>query len=165
MKVVIFCGGYGTRLWPVSRKSTPKQFIPLVRGKSFFEITYARYRKVFKPEEIFVSTEDNQVGYVRKQAPEIPETNIILEPERKDLLAACGLATAIVNKYYPGETVLISWAKHLISKESVFLDAIAVAGEYAGKTGLIVSVDSKPSYPSVHNGWVGLGKVLEAGEG
>lgn len=160
MKVVIFCGGYGTRLWPVSRKSTPKQFIPLVRGKSFFEITYARYRKIFKPEEIFVSTEENQVCYVHKQAPEIPETNIILEPERKDLLAACGLATAIVNKYYPGETVLISWAKHLIARESVFLDAIAAAGEYADKSGLIVSIDSKPSYPSVYNGWVRLGKVL-----
>jgi mannose-1-phosphate guanylyltransferase len=160
MKVVIFCGGYGTRLWPISRKSAPKQFIPLVRGKSFFEITYSRYKKIFKPEEIFVSTEESQAQYVRRQAPEIPEKNIICEPERKDILAACGLATTVVNKYFPGETVLISWAKHLIARESVFLDAVAAAGEYAGKTGLIVSVDSKPSYPSVHNGWVKLGKKL-----
>ena len=160
MKVVIFCGGFGTRLWPISRKSVPKPFVPLVKGKSFFEITYERFRKEFKPEEIFVSTDEMYVANVKKQAPEIPDRNIIAEPERKDLLAACGLATAIVNKYFPGETVLVSWAKHLITRESVFLKAVRAAGEYAEKTGLIVSVDSKPSYPSVHNGWVHLGKVL-----
>lgn len=160
MKVVIFCGGRGTRLWPVSRVSLPKPFVPLVHGKSFFQITYARYRKAFKPEEIFVSTEEAYVSYVRRQAPEIPRKNIIAEPERKDLMAACGLVTAIVNKYHPGEAVLISWAKHLIAKESVFLNAVVAAGEFAEETGLIVSVDSKPEYASVHNGWVKLGKKI-----
>jgi len=161
MKVVIFCGGRGTRLWPMSRTSVPKPFVKLVRGKSFFEITYQRYRKVYSPEEIFISTEDRYVSFVRKQAPEVPRRNIISEPERKDILAACGLATVVVNKYYPGEPVLISWAKHLMSKESVFLNAVEAAGEYAEKTGLIVSVDSKAIYPSVHQGWVKMGKTLE----
>jgi mannose-1-phosphate guanylyltransferase len=161
MKVVIFCGGRGTRLWPISRKTLPKPFVPLVKGKSFFQITYARYRKEYSPEEIFISTEEPYISFVRRQAPEIPRTNIIAEPERKDLLAACGLATAIVNKYYPGEPVLISWAKHLISKEGEFLNAVEAAGEYASKTGLIVSVDSMPEYPSIHNGWVKIGKTLE----
>jgi mannose-1-phosphate guanylyltransferase len=161
MKVVIFCGGYGTRFWPISRKSTPKQFVPFLNGKSFFQVTYARYRKKFKPEEIFVATEGSYISFVRKQAPEIPQQNIIPEPERKDLLAACGLATAVVNKYFTGESILISWAKHLINKESVFLNAIIAAGDFAEKSGLIVSVDSKPSYPSVHNGWVKLGRKLD----
>jgi len=144
----------------VSRKSAPKPFLKLVNDKSFFQITYERYRKVYGSEEIFISTEDKHVHYIKNQAPEVPQQNIILEPERKDILAACGLATAVVNKYFPGETVLISWAKHLIARESVFLDAVAAAGKFAEKTGLIVSVDSRPSYPSVHNGWVKLGKVL-----
>ncbi|MFC1649117.1 mannose-1-phosphate guanylyltransferase [Patescibacteria group bacterium] len=161
MKVVIFVGGHGTRFWPVSRKSTPKQFVKMIRGKSFFEMTYARYRKVFDKEEIFVSTNEQQLSFVRRQVPEIPRRNIILEPEKKDLLGACGLATAIVNKYYPGEAVLISWAKHLIAKESVFLNAVVAAGDYAEETGLIVSVDSKPEYPSIHNGWVKVGKTLK----
>lgn len=160
MKIVIFCGGYGTRFWPISRKSTPKQFVPFIDGKSFLQLTYARYRKVYKPEEIFIATEDSYYSYVRKQVPAVPKQNIIREPERKDLLAACGLATAVVHKYFPGETVLISWAKHLIAKESVFLNALAAAGDFAEKSGLIVSVDSKPSYPSVHNGWVKIGKTL-----
>src|SRR3989344_2746929 len=129
MKVVIFCGGFGTRFWPVGRRLTPKQFMPLLNGKSFFEVTYRRYRREFSPEEIFISTDEDYVSYVRRQAPEVPRKNIIGETERKDTLAACGLATAVVNKYFPGESVLISWAKHLIAKESVFLNAVMVAGE------------------------------------
>jgi mannose-1-phosphate guanylyltransferase len=161
MKIVIFCGGYGTRFWPVSRKTTPKQFVPFLKGKSFFQVTYARFRKRFQPEEIFIATEENYTSLVRSQAPDIPINNIIPEPERKDLLGACGLATAVVNKYFPRETLLISWAKHLITNETVFLNAVVAASDYADKTGLIVSVDVKPNYPSVHNGWVKLGKKLD----
>src|SRR3989344_4442990 len=127
MKVVIFCGGHGTRLWPISRKSFPKPFVPLLNGKSFLQITYARYRKVFSPEEIFISTEYRYLSFVRRQLPEVPKRNIILEPERRDTMAAYGLAAA---------------------------------GEYTQKTGLAVSIDSKPAFPSVHNGWVKKGKSL-----
>jgi len=165
MKIVIFCGGPGTRLWPISRKSLPKPFVKLAYGKSFFEITYSRFRKVYDPEEIFVSTGDDYVAFVRKQAPEIPRRNIISEPERKDILAACGLATAVVDKYFPGEPILISWAKHFMSRESVFLDAVSAAGEYADETGMVVSIDSKPEFPSVHNGWVKLGEKLKTVNG
>jgi len=161
MKVVIFCGGHGTRLWPVSRKSKPKPFVDMVRGKSLYQITYNRFRKVYKPEEIFISTEDKYIAFVKAQTPEVPRNNIISEPERKDILGACGLATAVVHKYFPGEPILISWAKHFIARESVFLDAITAAGEFASETGMVVSIDSKPEFASVHNGWVKLGKTLK----
>lgn len=160
MKIVIFCGGHGTRLWPISRVSFPKPFVPLLRGKSFLQVTYARYRKVYSPEEIFISTEDRYLSFVRKQLPEVPKKNIILEPQRKDTLAAYGLAASIVNKYYPNEPVLFSWAKHLIGRESVFLNAVEAAGEYNRETGKAVSIDSRPAFPSVHNGWVKKGKKL-----
>ncbi|HJX46075.1 MAG TPA: sugar phosphate nucleotidyltransferase, partial [Patescibacteria group bacterium] len=92
MKVVIFCGGHGTRLWPISRKSFPKPFVQIIKGKSFLQITYERYRKIFKPEDIFISTEDLYVPFVLKQIPSVPKKNIICEPERKDTLAAIGLS-------------------------------------------------------------------------
>ncbi len=160
MKIVIFVGGRGTRLWPLSRVSKPKSFIPLVNGQSIFQITYNRYKKAYKPKDIFITTEEAYVPFIKEQAPPVPDNNIIKEPERKDLLAACGLATAVVNKYFPGETILISWAKHFISKESVFLDALEAASQYAKESEKIVSVDAKAEYPSVHNGWVHIGKKL-----
>jgi mannose-1-phosphate guanylyltransferase len=160
MKIVIFCGGYGTRMWPASRKSYPKQFNPLIGGRSFFQLTLARFKKEFSPEDIFVSTEDDFVTFVRKQAPELPKSNIIAEPERRDNLGAVGLATAVVNKYFPGEVMMVSWSDHLIAREKAFLRAVLAAGKYAKETGLIVSVDERPTYPSIHQGWVKLGKVL-----
>ncbi len=53
MKIIIFAGGYGTRMWPASRKSFPKQFYPLIKGRSFFQITVDRFKKKFKVEDIF----------------------------------------------------------------------------------------------------------------
>ncbi len=160
MKIVIFCGGHGTRLWPISRVSFPKPFVPLLKGKSLFEITYERYRKEYSPEDIFVSTEDKYLKYVEKQAPGISRKNIILEPERRDTLAAYGLVATVLNKRFPGEPVLFSWAKHLIRREKVFLDAIKAAGEYTKETGIAVSIDSKPEFPSVNNGWIKKGISL-----
>ena len=80
MKVIIFCGGYGTRMWPASRKSYPKQFFPIVKGKSFFQKTVERFEKGFKAEDILVSTEAQYIKFVKEQAPNIPDENIIGEP-------------------------------------------------------------------------------------
>jgi mannose-1-phosphate guanylyltransferase len=160
MKVVIFCGGYGTRMWPASRKSFPKQFYPLIKGKSFFQLTISRFRKIFEPQDIFVSTESKYVTFVKKQASYLPSENIIAEPERRDNLAAIGLVTSIIHKRFPNEVMLISWSDHLIREEDEFLRAFKTAGEYAGESGKIVSVNEKPKYPSVHHGWVKLGKTI-----
>lgn len=160
MKIVIFCGGHGTRLWPISRVKFPKPFVPLLKGKSLFQITYERYRKDYDAKDIFISTESKYLKYVKEQASEVPKKNIILEPERKDTLAAYGLVTALMNKNFPGEPVLFSWAKHLIRRERVFLDAIKAAGKHTKETGIGVSIDSKPEFPSVNNGWVKKGTSL-----
>lgn len=161
MKVVIFCGGYGTRMWPASRKGYPKQFYPLIGGKSLFRLTYERFRKEFKPDDIFIATEHKYVRFAREQAPDIPRKNIIAEPERKDNLGAVGLATAVVEKHFPGEVMMVSWSDHLISREADFLKAVKAAGEYAKETGLIVSVDEEPKYASIHQGWVKKGESID----
>lgn len=161
MKIVIFCGGYGTRMWPVSRKSSPKQFFPLIAGKSFFQITVERFKKGFKPENIFVSTENKYVDYVKEQAPEIPKENIIGEPERRDNLAAVGLATAIVEKRFPGEIMMVSWADHLIKNEDKFIKSVVAAGNYVKETDMVVSIDEEPKYPTTQNGWIKLGTTID----
>lgn len=165
MKIVIFCGGFGTRMWPASRKSNPKQFYPLIGGKSFFQLTVSRFTKVFSPEDIIVSTEQNYIEFVKSQAPEIPVENIIAEPERKDNLAAIGLATAIVQKRFPGEVMMASWSDHFIGDEDEFLKAVKAASDYAKESGLVVSVNEKPTYPSISNEWVKTGNEIKTVDG
>jgi mannose-1-phosphate guanylyltransferase len=161
MKIVIFCGGYGTRMWPASRKSYPKQFFPLLGGKSFFQNTVARFEKVFDAKDIIVSTEAQYVSFIHKQAPEIPQTNVIGEPERRDNLGAIGLVTALIEHKFPGEVMFFSWSDHLIDKEEMFLKAVTIAGAYTKETGRPVSIDQEPTYPTVHNGWLKMGKKVD----
>ena len=162
MKIVIFCGGFGTRMWPASTKSFPKQFRPIVKGKSFFRRTFERFEKHFDPTDIMVSTEEKYKNFITDQAPEIPVENIILEPERRDSLGAVGLVAAIVEKRFPKEVMFFSWSDHFIGKVDEFINAVKAAGEYTQRTGVSVSLNERPTYASVHNGWVEYGE--KAGE-
>jgi mannose-1-phosphate guanylyltransferase len=165
MKVIIFCGGYGTRMWPVGRKDYPKQFFPVVRGKSFFQISYERFKKGFSPEDIYVSTERKYEHFVRKQAPDLPTSNIIVEPERRDSLGAIGLVSAIINKKFGNEVMFFSWSDHFISRESEFIKIVKAALKYTEETSVPVSINEEPTFPSIHNGWVEQGKkVASVGE-
>ena len=145
-------------MWPASRKSFPKQFYPVVHGKSFFQNTIARFKKGFKNEDIFISTESQYVKFIKEQAPEISRDNIILEPERRDLLGSVGLVAAVIEKKVPGEVMFFSWSDHFIADDEKFIKAVKAAGDYTLKTGKPVSVNERPTFPSIHNGWLKLGK-------
>lgn len=160
MKIIIFCGGYGTRMWPESTKSYPKQFRSIVKGRSFFQRTLERYTKAFDPKDVLVSTESKYKQYILDQAPEILPENIILEPERRDSLGAIGLVSAVVEKRFPGEVMFFSWADHFIGNVDEFIKAIKAASEYTLRTGVSVSLNEKPTYPSIHNGWVEYGEQV-----
>jgi mannose-1-phosphate guanylyltransferase len=160
MKIIIFAGGYGTRMWPVSRVSRPKQFCKIVRGRSFFERTIARFNDVFDYKDIFVSTEESYLRFVREQAPKIPKENIIIEPERRDTLGAIGLVAAIIERKFPQEIMFFSWSDHFISDNAEFLRAVKAAGEFTQKTGKPTSINEKPTFPSVYNGWLKIGKKV-----
>jgi mannose-1-phosphate guanylyltransferase len=95
---VIICGGFGTKLWPVSREHKPKHFLPLISEKSLFQLNYEALRTHFKPEEIYVSTNEDQVRLAKKQITEIPEGNFILEPEMRNQGPATGLIAAFLYK-------------------------------------------------------------------
>ena len=147
-------------MWPTSTKSYPKQFRPIVKGKSFLRHTYERYAKMILPSDILISTEVRYKDYITKLVPEIPEENIILEPERRDNLGAIGLVTAIIEKKYPGEVMFFSWADHFIGKVDKFLEAVNVACKYTKEHGISVSLNEKPTFPSIHNGWVEYGEEI-----
>nr|MBC8497304.1 NTP transferase domain-containing protein [Chloroflexota bacterium] len=89
---VIMAGGGGTRLWPLSRKASPKQMLPLVGERSLFQIAVDRLDGVFTPDQIYVVTVADQADVLQEQCPEIPAENYLLEPMPRGTASVVGLA-------------------------------------------------------------------------
>lgn len=161
LKVVIFCGGKGTRMWPVSSVGHPKQFDAILGKTSFFRQTIERVLKGFSPKDIFISTGKDFEDIIKTQAPEIPQENIIFEPQMRDTLGAVGLSTATIASRFKNSVMILLWGSdHMVKKEDIFIKALKKAATLAYENKVIVHVDMKPTYPSVHNGWIQIGKKI-----
>lgn len=166
LKIVLFCGGTGTRMWPMSRKNRPKQFQPLIGHESMFQGSVRRIKKGFLIKDVFVVTGRPYVGLVLEQVPDLPLENIIIEPEMRDTLAAVGLAAAVLDKKFKNPTVAALWAAdHLVKNDNEFVKALKTAYTYVQTSNQIVSIDVRPTYPNVHVGYIKIGKMIKKIDG
>lgn len=164
MKIVIFAGGVGTRLWPLSRKSTPKQFEKIVGDKSMLQIAVNKLMPDFDWKDIYISTSRDYEPLVRKQLPKLPSKNIIVEPATRDVGPAVGLVTSMFIKDSPDEPFAILWGSdHLVKKEEVFRKAL-IAAEKIVKTDpqKIVFIGQKPRFASQNLGYIAFGDKIES---
>jgi len=136
MKAVIICGGIGSKMWPMSRSSMPKHFLPLIGGKSLFELNYEALRKKFGPEEIFLQTNEIQSKIAKKLKPEIPEENIFVEPEMRNQGPATGFAAAqLIKRGFGDQPFILVQADVLREPDEKFLQMIDEVGKLTSKTG------------------------------
>jgi mannose-1-phosphate guanylyltransferase len=144
---VIICGGFGTKLWPISREHKPKHFLPLIGNKSLFQINYEDLRTKFKPEEIYVSTNEDQAGLAQKQVPEIPAENYILEPEMRNQGPATGLiAATLLKKGFPDEPFMIVQVDDLREPVEEFIKMMMDCDALARKETKYITGGFKPEY-------------------
>src|SRR5258706_4354637 len=120
MKIVVFAGGVGSRLWPLSRKNTPKQFEQILGDKSTLQLAVDRLQPDFDWKDIYVATGKAYVEIVRNQLTNIPHDNIIGEPTMRDVGPAVGLMAGILNKVSPNEPMAILCSYHLVKKQQHF---------------------------------------------
>jgi len=160
LKIALFCGGQGTRMWPMSRRDKPKQFQPLIGGETTFQMMVQRLKKGFPPSDIFPVTIREYVGSIVQQAPEIPLGNIIIEPEGRDTLAAVGLAATVLDKKFDNPVVLGVWSDHLIKNEEEFIKAINVAYQLVLEHKKPVEIAVRPTFPSTQLGYLQIGKMF-----
>lgn len=162
MKAVIFAGGTGTRLWPLSRKKSPKQFEKIIGEKSTLQLAVERLLPDFRLADIYIATNVIYQQIVREQLPQIPQENFFFEPEKKDVGPAIALVAGIFSKQCPKESIVILWSDHLVKKNDVFKKILKVAGNYIKENPhKIVFIGHKPRYPSVNLGYIHFGKKSE----
>lgn len=152
-------GGSGTRLWPLSRKSSPKQSLPLVGDRSTFQITVDRVLPLIPDERIHVVTNAQMAALCQQQMPDIPAQNYVVEPSPKDSGPAVGLALAHISRRDPQATLAILSADHYIGRVDEFRRALETAEDIA-RDGAIVTLGVKPAYPATGYGYIERGESL-----
>lgn len=159
MKIIVFAGGVGTRLWPLSRKNTPKQFGKIIGDYSTLQHTVKRLLPEFEASDIYIATGVRYKDIVAGQLPEIPKDNFIYEPEMRDNGPAIGLVSSLLTKQFPDTPIAILWSDHMVKNEEAFRKALH-KGEEIVKNGSaqFVFIGQHPRFANQNIGWIELGE-------
>lgn len=166
MNIVIMAGGGGTRLWPMSRESRPKQFSALASELTMFEETFNRFKVDFPINKIFIATNEAGAKIAQKILPEIPKKNYIIEPEKRDTGPAYAFACAHLCVHSdPNEPVAFIASDHYIKDTDNFRVCIKEADKEIKKSGKMVDIGIKPEFANETLGYVKIGKKIKKTNG
>lgn len=157
-------GGSGTRLWPRSRSTQPKQFLPLLSERTMIQETADRVAELSTPEQLYVITGQEYAGIVQRQLPQMPARNIIAEPSGRGTAPAIGLAALYMRRANPDGVMAVLSADHLIRNATGFRTALRAA-EHAARDGALVTLGITPSEPNTGYGYIQRGEQLTKAEG
>lgn len=149
---VIMAGGRGTRLWPQSRKNTPKQLWEILEGTSMLQATVKRIESLVPPEQVFILTIESLSEQIARQLPQLPERNIIQEPVGRSTAPCVGLAALYIND--PDACMLVLSSDHVIQDNEGFLQTLHIAIDMAQAGENLVTFGIKPSGPETGFGYI-----------
>jgi len=159
---LILAGGGGTRLWPASRRSRPKQLLALGGAESLIAATFGRVNRILGAEHTFVVTAADQAEAIRNALPNLPPANLVAEPAARNTGPAVGLG-AIAAARRAGDEVRLAVipSDAFIADEAEFGRVLGVALEHAAET--IVTVGIKPTRPETGYGYLQRGELVRDG--
>ena len=152
---VIMAGGIGTRFWPKSRQSMPKQFLDILgTGKSFIRHTYEHFAKMVPAENFLVVTNDKYKSLVLEHIPEIGEKQVLCEPVGRNTAPCVAYAAYTLLKRNPDAEMIVTPADHLILNEDDFRAIIAECLDFASEHDALMTVGIKPTRPDTGYGYI-----------
>lgn len=156
---LIFCGGGGTRLWPLSTGNRPKQFLKLDDEHTLLQDTYYRAKDLIDEERIFViTTNENYKDEVIKELP-LPKENILVEPLRRNTAMAAGFGACVIAKKDPQAIIVNLWSDHKVGGKTLFSKALLAGAEAAASGQFLVATGVVPQYPHTGMGYVKKGRA------
>jgi mannose-1-phosphate guanylyltransferase len=156
---VIMAGGGGTRLWPLSRQTQPKQMVRLFGDRTMFQISVDRLKGLFPSERIFIVTTEDQARHLKTLCPEIPSANYVIEPSPKNTASVVGLAAVCLQKHDPAAVMAILTADHFIENIPRFHQVLRSAYEVAEQE-FLVTLGIHPTYPATGYGYIQVGSAI-----
>ena len=148
-------GGVGTRFWPMSRTSKPKQFIDILGvGKTLIQLTFERLIKICPPENVFVVTNTIYKDMVLEQLPKLSENQVLCEPAMRNTAPCIAYANYKINEINPDALVVVAPSDHIIMDEATFVNDINTALKAAAKNDSLLTLGIKPSRPDTGYGYI-----------
>lgn len=157
---VIMAGGGGTRLWPVSRKITPKPLLRLSGGHSLFQLAVERLKGLFTPDRIFVVTVQEHVAALQKEIKQIPKDNYLIEPTPRGTASVVGLAAYHLVHIDEQAIMAVLTADHIIENIPHFQKVLQIGAEIA-VSNYLVTLGIEPTYPSTGYGYIEQGEKMD----
>lgn len=152
---LIMAGGKGTRFWPLSTEEKPKQFLNLIGEETMIQMTVNRIKPIIPIERVFVCTGEKYVGLVKEQLPELPEKNIIIEPDGRNTTPCIALSAFVIRRYYKDTNMIVLPSDHLIKDEDKFRNIVQKANDFLeNNEEAIVTLGMKPDRPEKGYGYI-----------
>ena len=157
---VILAGGRGQRLWPVSRRDYPKQFLDFFgTGQTMLQATYRRFVRILPKENIYICTCKEYFQLVKEQLPGLPEENFILEPIHRNTAPSVAWANMRILRRDPDADIIITPSDQLVLDETAFYHSIHVGLGYVAENDVLLAMGVKPTRPEPGYGYIQLGDL------
>lgn len=161
---VILAGGSGLRLWPLSRRYRPKQYIDISSGLSLLRESFLQVQTILPKEQIFVVAPENQLPIILEILPEINEDQVILEPDQKDSGMALALAAIYLDRFYPGATLLVYPLGIILEEIEKIIESIYHGIHFARELSCSILLGVEDDNPGVYDCYLEIGDVISKDE-
>lgn len=153
--LVIMAGGVGSRFWPMSTTEKPKQFIDVLGvGRSLLQLTFDRFKGICLPENVWVVTNRSYKDLVLEQLPEIPATNILCEPCRRNTAPCIAYVSWRIKAKDRDANIVVTPSDHIVTNCEEFKRVITQCLKFTNETDAIVTLGMKPTRPETGYGYI-----------